>query len=621
MHTVRWSHAAVVVLVGAGVGAIVGSQQVVPPDQVVVVEGLTGDWTLGDYQLDTTAMIGAAGGEVMVSDGVLAGLRVEVPAAAVAADTTVVVEHAEIVSQTWGAMVHPVTPAIRVTVGDGANTAAAMTVTVPVDLRDGQFALGLFVHEGGVLEGIPLASGDASRLTLATQHFSEWFVSAFDPTSLPAQIMTGFTPGRDNWQFTNHGSWTSPGGICAGMSTSSMWYYLEVFRPLDGVAPPLYNWFDYPHGTRTKGFTDDDAHAIRFASMVQADGHWDSGLVNNVYATDATVWDFYRDARDAAAAAWHYQAFRYSMFVSGEPQLMLLSKAPRKGGHAVVAYGVTNGLISVGGSTGSGGQVWISDPNHPTHGDVVTFDAGSQAFVPYQAALQASGTVEGYGFVGYAAKSALFDWNQIGVRYSQAVDGSIGSAVFPELVVYQTETDPVSGAVSVVRTTSPTVDATGRITLDFTVAPAEVGMGTWVRVYDEGGTRPIAEAVSYATAVSGGADVDRSATFTPGLEGGTYKLVVMVGRSWGNPAQTTYEFLDAVPLVVGPAPAATTTTPTVVPTVPPTVPPTTPAPTTVPATTVPTVSDCLASCPPGVAGLQCRLQCEAIGEASTGTSW
>jgi hypothetical protein len=399
------------------------------------------------------------------------------------------------------------------------------------------------------------------------------------------------------------------------MSASSMWYYLEVFRDFDGVTNQLYGQFDYPHGTTTEGFADDDAHAIRFASMVQRDGRWGSGLVNNVYVTPGTVWDFYRDARDAAAAAWQYQAFRYSMYLSGEPQLMLLSKAPRKGGHAVVAYGVTNGSISVGRTTGPGGYVWISDPNHPTRGDVVTFDATANAFVPYQGALNAGGTIEGYGFVGYAAKSALFDWNQIGTRYQQAIDGSIGVRTFPELLVYQTVADPVSGALSVVLTTSPTVDATGRITLDFSVNPAEVGMGTWVRVYDEGGTRPIAEAISYATTVTGGADINRSATFTPGLDGGTYKLVVMVGRAWGDPRQTSWRFVDALPLVVGPAPVATTTT--FVPVSPPV---TNPPATAPPPTTVPSISDCLASCPPGVLGLQCRLQCEAIGGARSGAT-
>ncbi|MEQ1700004.1 MAG: hypothetical protein ABMA25_07840, partial [Ilumatobacteraceae bacterium] len=527
MPTVKWGRAAVAVLMGAGVGAVAGSQQTTPPAAVTIVESVTGNWTLGDFELDTTATIGAAGGDVTVADGALAGLRLEVPAAAVAVETTVVVEHAAITSHTWGSAVHPVTPAIRVTVGDGAHTSAAMTVTVPLDLSDGQVALGLFVQEDGALEGMPLASGDSTRLTLATQHFSEWFVSAFDPSSLPDQIMTGFTPGRDNWQFTNYGSWLRPGGICAGMSVSSMWYYDEIFQELDGVAPPLYNWFDYPHGTVTKSFTDDDAHAIRFASMVQADGHWGSGLVNNAYASQSTAWDFYRDARDAASATWQYQAFRYSMFLSGQPQLMLLSKEPRQGGHAVVAYGVTDGSISIGRTTGPGGYVWISDPNKPTSGQVVAFDAAANAFVPYQGALQAGGKVEGYRFVGYAAKSGLFDWDQVGVRYHQAVDGSIGQLDFPQLMVVQMITDPVTGATQQLPTMSPTVDATGSVTLNFSVNPAEIGMATWVEVYDEGGTTPISWATSIPTGVNNGAFTARSnATFSPGVGGGTYKLVV-----------------------------------------------------------------------------------------------
>ena len=587
MAALKWPQAMVVVLAAAGVGALAGSTRTPPAAPAAIVEGLTGDWQLGTYETDTVAMVDAAGGEVTVTGGDLDGLRLELPQDAVADGTSVTVEHADIRSHTWGRAVQPVTPAIRVTVGDGAKTAAAMTVTVPLDLREGQQALGLFVHDDGSLEGMPLASGDRTRITLATEHFSEWFVSAFDPAWLPDTIMTGFTPGRDNWQFLNQGSWTSPGGICAGMAASSMWYYLEVTKELDGVAPELYGWFDYPHGTRTAGFTDDDAHAVRFASMVHEDGRWGSSLRKGVYVGQGQVWDFYRDARDARADTWQYQAFRYSMYLSGEPQLMLLSKAPRKGGHAVVAYGVTNGAISVGRSERAGGYVWISDPNHPTHADVVAYDATTSAFRPYQGALQAGGTVEGYGYVGYAAKSALFDWDQIGIRYQQAVDGSIGTGTFPDLLIFQMTPDPVTGVSTRMLTTAPAVDAYGTVLLSFAVEPAEPGMGTWVRIYEDGGTQPIAESISYATAASGGAaNVKSNALLSPGLGGGTFKVIVMVGRSSGDPAQVTWEFVDALPLVVGPAPAVTTTTstPVTIPpaTVPPTMPPTTPPPPTAP---------------------------------------
>ena len=152
--------------------------------------------------------------------------------------------------------------------------------------------------------------------------------------------------------------------------------------------------------------------------------------------------------------------------------------------------------------------------------------------------------------------------------------------------------------------------------LSFAVEPAQVGKGTWVRIYEDGGTRPIAESVSYATAVTGGAaTIKHGALLSPGLGGGTYKVIVMVGRASGSAGQITWEFVDALPLVVGPAPVVTTTTAapvTTLPvTVPPTLPPTTPPP-TVPTNTI----DC-SSCPPGVAGLQCRLQCQAIPPAST----
>jgi hypothetical protein len=39
-------------------------------------------------------------------------------------------------------------------------------------------------------------------------------------------ISTGFTPGVDDWEFTNFGSYISP-GVIARSSISAMWYYYE----------------------------------------------------------------------------------------------------------------------------------------------------------------------------------------------------------------------------------------------------------------------------------------------------------------------------------------------------------------------------------------------------------
>ena len=111
MAVPRWQQAMVVVLAAAGVGALAGSQQAPPAAPPAVVEGLAGNWRLGDYETDTIATIDAAGGEVTVAGGDLDGLRLEVPAGAVVDGTEVTIEHAAIRSQTWGNAIDPTTPA------------------------------------------------------------------------------------------------------------------------------------------------------------------------------------------------------------------------------------------------------------------------------------------------------------------------------------------------------------------------------------------------------------------------------------------------------------------------------------------------------------------------------
>lgn len=596
----RWWAAVAVVALAASGGAVVGSRQE-PPGGTRggegVVTAVDGDWDLGPFTADVATTVGSSGGVVEVDGGPLDGLTVEVPEAAVADGTAITIEHADIRGHTWGNAVDPVTPAIRIEVGDGANAQRALTVSVPVDLADGQYAMGLFVHDDGSLEGMALGGSDESTVTVVTQHFSDWFVSAFLPSRLPAEIFTGYQLARDNLQFVNHGSWTSPGGICAGMSAVSMWYFLEQYRAND--APGLFGLYDYPHGATTPGFDGDDAHAIRWASMVQRDGRWGSSLVGTTYTGEPTVWDWYRDARDAGKDDWQFEAFRYSMYLTGEPQLVLLSQSPQAGGHAVVAYGVTTGTAAT-----SDGFVWIADPNTPFRLNSLDYDATARAFRPYEGWLQADGTPYEFRHVGYAAKSALFDWNLIGQRYQEMLAGTVGDGVFPTLAMYQKVVDPTTGVASWVATSSPAVDAAGTVELAFLAQPGQAGRGTWVTVMADGGTTSLGWAVSRAGG-SGGGSVEQSVVLRPGAGGGSYKLVVRVERANASGA-VSWEFVDAVPMTVL-ATVATTTTSSLPP-----MPPTTVAPTTLPPVTVPPVTYDCSACPPGVAGIDCRLHCEGI---------
>jgi len=62
---------------------------------------------------------------------------------------------------------------------------------------------------------------DAGSITLATRHFSKFFISAIDLNLLDQDIDSGYQPGVDDWQFVNNGSFIEKGGHCAGQSVSS----------------------------------------------------------------------------------------------------------------------------------------------------------------------------------------------------------------------------------------------------------------------------------------------------------------------------------------------------------------------------------------------------------------
>lgn len=599
MDSVRLVAGLAVVATGAAAGVLIGGQQSEPPPEATTAVAIVGDWELGPFTVDVSTTVGASGGNVVVTEGALAGLTISLPEAAVPDNTPLTVEHAPIISHTWGASVDPVTPAIRIELGDGSYADDLLTVAVPVELADDQFALGLYVDQGGGLEGIPTAGSPSGGVEVVTRHFSDWFLSAFDPDKLPDEIYTGFQVARDNWQFVNSGSWISPRGICAGMSVSSMWYYLERYQSKDEAG--LFNRFDYPHGAATVGFDGDDAHAVRFASMVQKDGNWGSNrrdpATGPEWVGSPTAWDWFRGLRYNGYDRWQFELFRYAMYLTGEPQYVTMGTKSAPGGHAIIAYAATVGTFFTDkGASVSGAQIWVADPNAPYSLRSLRFDTDAEQFLPYTSALSAGSAPLAFDAIGFAAKSAMFDWDLIATRYEEMLAGTVGDPKFPSVDAFQRVTDPATGVGSWVSTATPTPDAAGAIELVFWAGNDP----TLVLIYEDGGTVPVARA-----SVDENGGIRTIARLAPGLSGHTYKMVVYAKPLGADRSK----FVDAKPLTIAPVPAPTTTTSTAPPT---TLAPSTTATTTAPPTVPTTLPDC-STCPDGLDGLDCRLQCQEIG--------
>ena len=331
------------------------------------------------------------------SDPLTNGFEISVPVGAYSVPTTFAIRARPITASTYGPLVSPVSDLFTVENG-GGYAALPLTVRLPATLPADKVAGAFFYNEQtGALEGVPIVDRDPTGLTVVTRHFSSIFI-AIAAGGLPAEVDSGFVPSLDAWQIPNYGAYPRPSGYCSGASTSAMWYFLEQHRAAG--AAHLSGLFDNNGGTSTPDLRQDDAHAIRLATTVQKNTDWNSFAANF----------FWRNQSLAGALA--YDAFRYAIAVTGEPQLIFV-KGPT-GSHAMIVYKV------------DATHLWIADPNF--HGDPRSAD--------YDAAtgtLSAYVDSDTYPILMYAAKSAIVPWPELAADWAQFEAGTIGNDSFPSV--------------------------------------------------------------------------------------------------------------------------------------------------------------------------------------------
>ncbi|MEI7741749.1 MAG: hypothetical protein WCJ29_04550 [bacterium] len=370
------------------------------------------------------ANIEMGGGKVIVTeaDSPIVGLEVDVLANSYKESRDFKISYSPIASHTFGEDFTPLTPLISVDNGGGYSD-ELMEVRIPVKVPADSFAMG-FIYDGATkkLEGLPMIAQDENSITIATRHFTDFVISMIPFTKLKKDIDTGFRPGMDDWQFVNRGSYIAPGGHCAGQSLSSLWYYTE--QP-DGKDLALYNRYDN-NGDKpeTPDLWEDDSLGYRFASTIQQDIDW------NGFAFK--LWRAQRGVSDDLT----WKLFSYSMQITGEPQLVGLTKV---GGHAMVAYRVKDG------------ELFIADPNYP--GDLtrrITFAAGK--IDPYESGANFEEIKKGnstrYDKVGFTGKTTIINWKDIAARWTEFKNKSIGRDRFPAYVMIQTDKDGKESSAS-----------------------------------------------------------------------------------------------------------------------------------------------------------------------------
>ncbi len=373
---------------------------------------------LSKIEVVANEIIGKNGGSIIVDDtnSEIDGFTIEVPEGAYDNTMEFEVSTRKIKEHNYGEYFNPVLPVIHIDNG-GEFSNEYMMVTIPVDIPDDEFAMALYYNEDGTLEPIPMLSHNDGEMILGVRHFSELVVTSLKKALLEEYIGTvdinsGYKPMVDNWSFTNYGSEAATGGACAGMSLSSIHYYL--YYKSQGE-PSLYGLFDNNHGPATPSFWKDDSMGIRLVGTVQKNIDWKRFDV----LCDAV----YHKAKIISDKTIYYH-FAYAFLLSdGAPQPVGLfnrttvnNKVSLKAGHVIVAYAIDK--------TG----IYVCDPNYPTKTDLkIPFDGTK--FGTYGTASIAGGTVIPYNSFGLMGTTSLFSKEKMHELFTQLEDEPLNSEI------------------------------------------------------------------------------------------------------------------------------------------------------------------------------------------------
>lgn len=415
------------VLVAFLLPAIIGCKK----DETIVTPVNTDKVKLGQTVDAGSSVITSSGGTITVArpGTPVDGMTITVPAHAYSDARTFSISYAPIESHTFGSDFNPISPLITITNG-GGYADSSFVIRIPAHISAGEFAMA-FSYDAttGQLEGLPILSCDSAGVTLLTRQVAfnalapraplgksgadvPWLqvvLSKIEDRLLQGQITSDFTPGNDDWEFTNWGAYPSVGGICSGMTFTAMYYY-DMIKPYEHVN--LYERYDSVHG---KDMWMDNPLGIKFAAMNQVD-----------MTQQVNGWRQFQAQFVQFANTWYdqYRAFAYSIKLTHQPQYVYICGPD--GAHAMVVYATNNNVMSV------------SDPNLPANKQrIIEYSPALKYFKPYYTGLTAGDA--GYWFTQmyYIARAAVVSWNTVGQRWQEFRSGTIGSGgCFPAYTLW-----------------------------------------------------------------------------------------------------------------------------------------------------------------------------------------
>ncbi len=400
-------------------------------------EPKSGIISTGDLIEEISVGVSPGGGTVVVSnaESPINGLTITVPKESYDETRTYSISYAEITKHELGEYFNPVSPLITIKNGGGYSK-EPIDVKIPISIADDEFAVGILYDETtGKIEVLPTISQDDSSITVNTRHFATSTISSSTTLrkgmdlsslgnlvissikesvlSLQTVVSSGFTPGIDDWEFPNFGSYIASKGHCAGQSITAMWYYYE--KTLKGE-PSLFHRFDHINkSTNPKFLWQDNPLGYRFASTIHEDLDQDGIMISlNIQSYIHSI-------------TW--KTFITAMLLTGEPQFVGIMG---NGGHAMIVY-----KINV-----TEGKMYIADPNFPNNRDldgtetIRTIQYSNGKFNPYVSKAKAGAQERVYDKIGFFGKTSFIDWPQIAKRYAEMQSEKIGNDRFPQYDIF-----------------------------------------------------------------------------------------------------------------------------------------------------------------------------------------
>ena len=377
----------------------------------------TGTITTGPATIVATATIGTGGGTIEAP-----GIRIGVPAGALAADTTFTVSSATITAADFSGLITPVTPMYEIEPG-GVEFAFPVTVQLSASVPAGTTAL-VFTYDPGTGTPTPLIPGETTVTSIeaGTMHFSPVFGATVDGSAIPPIADSGFRPGVDDWQFLNAASYAAPRGHFEGQVLSELGYY--VMQRLGEGASPLHGLYDNNGADpKTPMLWEDDSDGYRLASAVQIT----PGSV-------VPIFGFVQNLSTFSFDPLTYAALRVGIAVTGLPQLLLLTTENGESWHAILVYRVTPQWVLV------------ADPNFPGIGRQIRYYSDTGRFEPFESADSAIDLMDGNTVV--YTRFAYVAWTPLMMAVLSAMWADAGAAadsVFPSYQLQMTTEQDAAG--------------------------------------------------------------------------------------------------------------------------------------------------------------------------------